>query len=356
VLPLAVDKVMRVAVIGGHAQEGVPTGTGSSAVVPPGGYTAAIKIGGPGILRNLYLLPSSPFAELQKLLPTAQIEYDPGQSPAESALLARRSDMVIVFGIRIEGEGYDLPDLTLPWGQDSVIDAVAGANPNTIVVLETGNPVAMPWRDKVKGIIQAWYPGQAGGRAIAEVLTGKVNPSGRLPITFPADLAQTPRPKLPGLGTPWGTPTRIEYNEGAEVGYRWFAKTDAAPLFPFGHGLSYTRFALSDLTVSGGDTISATFLVTNTGNRDGADVPQLYLTDAAGEKRMRLLAFERVELGSGEKRKVTLSADPRLIARSDASARQWRMTAGRYRVAIGESATDLRLTADVLLQERQFGR
>jgi beta-glucosidase len=269
---------------------------------------------------------------------------------------ARRSDVVIVFRIRIEGEGYDLPDLRLPQGQDAVIDAVANANPNTIVVLETGNPVAMPWRDKVKGIVEAWYPGQAGGQAIAEVLTGKVNPSGRLPITFPADLAQTPRPKLPGLGTPWGTPTRIEYNEGAEVGYRWYAKTNAAPLFPFGYGLSYTSFALSDLTVSGGDAVSATFTVTNTGNRDGADVPQLYLTDAAGEKRMRLLGFERVELHPGEKRQITIKVDPRLIACFDATAKQWRITAGTYRIAVGESAADLKLTTDVSLQERLFGR
>jgi beta-glucosidase len=356
VLPLAADKVMRIAVIGGHAQEGVPTGTGSSAVVPPGGYAAVIKIGGPGVMRNLYLLPSSPIAALKKLLPKAQIEYDPGQSPAEAALLARRSDVVIVFGIRIEGEGYDLPDLTLPWGQDAVIDAVANANPNTIVLLETGNPVGMPWRDKVKGIVEAWYPGQAGGQAIAEVLTGKVNPSGRLPITFPADLAQTPRPELPGLGTPWGTPTRIEYNEGAEVGYRWYAKTNAAPLFPFGYGLSYTSFVLSDLTVSGGDTISATFTVTNTGNRDGADMPQLYLTDAAGEKRMRLLGFERVELRPGEKRSVTLKAEPRLIARFDGSTERWRVAAGSYHVTVGESAADLKLTADVPLEGRLFGQ
>src|SRR5689334_5677185 len=151
VLPLSADKVMRIAVIGGFAQNGVPMGTGSSAVIPPGRYAAVVKIGDTGITRNLNLLPSSPVAELKKLLPKAQIEYDRGQSPAQSAQLAKRSDVAIVFGYRVEGEAFDLPDLSLPWGQDAVIDAVANANPNTIVVLETGNPVTMPWRDKVKG-------------------------------------------------------------------------------------------------------------------------------------------------------------------------------------------------------------
>src|SRR5215472_15294213 len=253
-----------------------------------------------GNIRNLFLLPSSPLAELKKLLPQAQIEFDGGYTPAESALLARRSDVVIAFGIRVEGEAFDLPDLSLPWGQDAIIDAVATANPNTMVVLETGNPVSMPWRDKVKAIIQAWYPGQAGGQAIAEVLTGKVNPSGRLPITFPASLAQTPRPELPGIATPWGTPTTIRYDEGAEVGYRWYAKRGTKPMYAFGHGLSYTTFSYGDLQVSGGETITATFTVTNTGQREGADVPQLYLTDAPGERRMRLIGFERVELRPGE--------------------------------------------------------
>ena len=273
VLPIPADTTMRIAVIGGHAQIGVPTGTGSSAVTPPGGYAEVIQIGGPGfmgVLRNLYLLPSSPLAELRKLLPGAQIEFDPGMSPAEAALMARRSDVAIVFGIRLEGEGYDNADLSLPWGQDAVIEAVAHACPVTIVVLETGNPVAMPWRDQIQGIVAAWYPGQAGGQAIAEVLTGAVNPSGHLPVTFPADLAQTPRPELPGLGTPWGTPVTIRYDEGAEVGYRWFARQHAQPLYAFGHGLSYTTFGFSDLAADGGDTITATFTVTNTGQRPGA--------------------------------------------------------------------------------------
>src|SRR5690606_26627010 len=154
----------------------------------------------------------------------------------EAALTAKRSDVVIVFGIRGEGEGFDMPDLSLPWGQDAVIDAVASASRSTIVVLETGNPVSMPWRDKVKAIVQAWYPGQAGAQAIAEVLAGTVNPSGRLPITFPASLDQTPRPELSGLGTPWGSAVTIEYNEGAEVGYRWFALKKERPLYAFGHG------------------------------------------------------------------------------------------------------------------------
>ena len=358
VLPLAADTTARIAVIGGHAQVGVPIGTGSSAVVPPSGYAAVVKLGGPGVMgaaRNLYLLPSSPVAALTKLLPQAQIDFDPGMSPAEAAMLARRSDVVIVFGMRVEGEGFDLPDLTLPWGQDAVIEAVASANPHTMVVLETGNPVAMPWRDRVQGIVQAWYPGQAGGQAIAEVLTGQVNPSGRLPITFPADLAQTPRPALPGLGAPWGTPTTIRYDEGAEVGYRWFAKTGATPLYAFGHGLSYTRFAYSDLTVSGGETITARVTVTNTGTREGADVPQLYLTDAPGEPRLRLLGFERVVLAPGASRRVTITADPRLLARFDGAAGQWRITAGAYRVALGRSAADVVLTAETPLTSRVFG-
>jgi beta-glucosidase len=358
VLPLAADTTARIAVIGGFSRLGVPVGTGSSAVTPPGGFAAEIEIGGPGIMgssRNLYLLPSSPQAELGTLLPAAEIDFDPGMTPAESALLARRCDVAIVFAIRVEGEGFDLPDLSLPWGQDAIIDAVASANPNTIVVLETGNPVAMPWRDEVRAVVEAWYPGQAGGRAIAEVLTGAVNPSGRLPITFPADLAQTPRPELPGLGEPWGTPTTIRYDEGAEVGYRWFAAQGARPLYAFGHGLSYTTFAHGDLEVTGGDTITASFTVTNTGEREGADVPQLYLTDAAGDQRMRLLGFERVQLAPGESRSVTVKAEPRLLARYDADAGRWHIAEGGYRVALGKAADDLVLMAEAQLTERRFG-
>jgi beta-glucosidase len=361
-LPIAADKPLRIGVIGGYAQLGVPSGTGSGAVLPVGGFADTTPIGGAhgsaGNARNLYVLPSSPLTELKKLLPKAEIEFDGAYTPAESALLARRVDLVVAFGIRVEGEGFDLPDLSLPWGQDAVIDAVATANPNTIVVLETGNPSSMPWRDKVKAIVQAWYPGQAGGQAIAEILTGRVNPSGRLPISFPASLTQTPRPELPGIATAWGTPTTIRYDEGAEVGYRWDAQKNQKPLYGFGHGLSCTTFSYTDFKVSGGDTITATFTVTNTGKIAGADVPQVYLTDAAGERRTRLLGFERVPLAPGATKTVTLSADARLLARFDGRTGpgQWRITPGTYRVALGKSASDLVSTAEAPLTGRVFGK
>jgi len=357
-LPIRTDQPLSVAVIGGYAQQGVVSGTGSGAVAPVGGFAGVVRIGGAGVMgkhRNLFLYEPSPLEELRKALPQAQLDFDPGYTPAEAALTAKRSDVVVVFAIRVEGEGFDSPDLSLPWGQDTVIDAVADANPHTIVVLETGNPVSMPWRDKVRAIVQAWYPGQAGAQAIADVLTGAVNPSGRLPVTFPQSLEQTPRPDLPGLGTPWGTPVTIEYTEGAEVGYRWFAQTGAAPMYAFGHGLSYTTFAYGDLEISGGETISVTFTVTNTGDRPGADVPQLYLTEAAGERRMRLLGFERVELAPGESRTVTLVAEPRLLARFHGRAGQWRITEGTYRVALGRSAVDLVVTAETTLTGALFG-
>jgi beta-glucosidase len=195
-----------------------------------------------------------------------------------------------------------------------------------------------------------------GGRAIAEILSGKVNPSGHLPITFYTGVDQTPHPELPGFGTPMHTPTVIRYHEGAEVGYRWLACSGAKPNYAFGHGLSYTTFSYSDLKVSGGETITATFTVTNTGKVAGADVPQVYLTDAAGDKRMRLLGFERVELAPGASRTVTVTADPRLLAKFDGGANQWRIAGGPHRVAVGKSADDPVATAEVTLPARLFGR
>lgn len=358
-LPLAPEPGLRIAVIGGYAHLGVPAGYGSSTVVPHGGYAGVVPIGGAGLeagLRNLYLVAPSPLQELRKELPQGLIEFDPGISPAEAALAAQLADVAIVFAVRAEGEGYDLADLSLPWGQDEMITAVAAANPNTVVVLETGNPVSMPWRDVVNAVVQAWYPGQAGARAIAEILTGRVNPSGRLPITFPVDLDQTPRPRLPGVGVPWGTASTIEYSEGADVGYRWYAGTGHVPMFAFGHGLSYTRFDYRDLVLTGGDTITASFSVVNVGDRAGADVPQLYVTAAPGRPCLRLLGFERVELEPGATHRVTIEADPRLLAGYDGSVGSWRIEPGDYTAAVGISASAMRLADTVELTGRTFGR
>jgi beta-glucosidase len=358
ILPLDPDTTS-VAVIGGHADVGVMAGCGSSLVTPPGGYAFEAPISGEGPLaplRKESFFPSSPLVELRKLLPKASITYAPSAYAAEAAALARRCDVAIVFATKAESEGFDSPDLSLPFGQDAVIDAVAGANRNTVVVLETGNAVALPWRGSVRAIVQAWYPGEAGGQAIAEVLTGAVSPSGRLPITWPADVSQLPNPELPGYGAAFGTPWSLEVHEGSDVGYRWFARRGFTPLYAFGHGLSYTTFAYGDPQVGGGDTVSATFTVTNTGERRGAEVAQLYLDEAPTGTRRRLLGFERVELDPGESRTVSITADPRLIASFDGDIQQWRIDEGSYTVAVGPSAVDFEHVVKIELTGRTFGQ
>jgi beta-glucosidase len=233
-----------------------------------------------------------------------------------------------------------MPDLSLPQGQDAVISAVTAANPKTVVVLETGGPVLMPWLDKAAAVLEAWYPGGEGGQAIADVLFGDVDASGRLPLTFPASQGQYPREALPGLGLPQGKPFDVTYSEGADVGYRRFAKTGDKPLFPFGYGLSYTSFGYSDLKVTGGSTLTVSFKVTNTGTRDGKAAPQLYLKSIAAKPEVRLIGFDKLSLKPGETRTVTLKADPRLLARFDAAKHNWSVAAGEYQVAVGRSSAD----------------
>jgi len=245
-------------------------------------------------------------------------------------------------------EGVDAPDLSLPQAQDAVIAAVAAANPRTIVVLETGGPVLMPWLDAVAAVLEAWYPGSSGGEAIADVLFGDVNPSGRLPITFPSSLAQLPRPKLDDTPDPnrdVGSQSHtlqgfdVDYDiEGAEVGYRWLARTGAKPLFPFGYGLSYTRFRYSDLQVTGGDGLRMTFSVTNDGDRAGKDVPQAYVVDRAGTKGIRLIGWGNVSLAPGETRRVEIVADPRVLGDWSTQRRAWQLRKGEYTVNVGHAS------------------
>ena len=209
----------------------------------------------------------------------------------------------------------------------------------------------MPWLDDVAAMIEAWYPGQEGGQAIAEILFGDVNPSGHLPITFPVNDAATMRPVLPNRGADAGAPATIDYVEGADAGYRWYAKTGAKPLFAFGHGLSYTSFAYSNLKVTGGRTIRAEFTIRNTGTRAGAAVAQLYLRFSPVGPATRLLGFERADLKPGQSRRITMTADPRLLGSFDERLRRWRLAGGAYKVSVGTSAADFVLDGTANIAE-----
>lgn len=356
ILPLAAN-AKSVLIVGGHADIGVLSGGGSSQVTPVGGSVALIQVGGPGFLatyaKQLYM-PSSPLHALQKSFSNAQ--FDSGYFPEAAAAAAKSADLVIVFATQWNAEGLDAGSLTLPEGQDALIAAIAKANPNVVVVLETGNPVRMPWIRAAKGVVEAWYPGQRGGEAIADILTGKVNPSGRLPITFPADESQLPRPQIAGLGAvaEAEADVTVDYNiEGPDVGYRWYAREGKTPLFAFGYGLSYTRFDYGGLTLAGGERPRATFTVRNSGDRVGADVPQLYLTGIGGKPTRRLAGFTKLSLAPGESRTVTLDIDPRLLA--DWSDGQWRIAGGMYRFTLAKSAPDQGIDGSVALKARHWG-
>ena len=357
-LPLA-SGARTIAVIGEKAQIGVLSGGGSSQGLPPKGWAASDPIGGTGQMGSWRIarwFAGAPTDAIAAAAPQAKVVFDPGLYPAAAAAAAAQADVAIVFVNKYEVEGFDSPDLALPRGQDAIVEAVAKANPNTIVVLQTGNPVTMPWRDQVKAIVAAWYPGQEGAQAIAEVLTGKVNPSGRLPITFPQSVEQLPYTSIPSFGTPENTPVTVAMREGADVGYRWFARQKLLPMYAFGHGLSYTQFAYSDLTVRSGKTLTATVTVQNSGNRAGADVPQLYLEAIDGAVESRLLGFRRVELAPGERRTISMTVDPRLLAKYDTAAGNWRIKRGRYVVAIAKSATEPVLSRTVMVEGQRLPR
>jgi beta-glucosidase len=344
-LPL-VAGAKRIAVIGGHAESGVPSGGGSSQVANPyheGPFAPrTVPIGGEGMMammQNVVFDPSSPLAAIRARAKTTPVSFDTGIYPEAAAAAAKQADVAIVFVYQPSSEGDDVPNMALPFGQDALIEAVAAANPNTIVVLETGNPVRMPWAGKVAGVMQAWYAGAKGGEAIARMLFGEVNPSGRLPISWPVDESQLPRPAIPGWGGPAGAPVKVDYNiEGSDVGYRWYARQGIKPRYPFGFGLSYTSFRYANLAVKGGKTITASFDVTNTGAVAGRDVPQVYLTIAAGRKMRRLIGFEKVALAPGETRRITVTADPRLLASFDTAKHGWRIDPGSYRIGVGPDA------------------
>jgi beta-glucosidase len=279
------------------------------------------------------------------------VAYDDGSDAARAAALAKASDIAIVVAANYETEGADLNCLTLEcpnaYGdQDALIEQVAKANPSTIVVLETGGPVLTPWRDRVKGLLEAWYPGQRGGTAIARVLFGDVNPSGHLPVTFPRAEADEPTAGDPNSYP--GVANNQTYKEGVFVGYRWFDAHRLEPAFPFGLGLSYTTFAYRGLGItptSTGASVSAT--VTNTGDRAGAAVPQLYVglpsRRGAAQPPAQLKGFDKITLQPGESARVTFPLDARSLSYWDAASDDWRVARGCARVMVGPSSRDLPL-------------
>jgi beta-glucosidase len=210
----------------------------------------------------------------------------------------------------------------------------------------------MPWASRVPAIVEAWYPGTAGGKAIANVLTGRVNPSGHLPVTFYAGEAQLPRPVRPGSNSEMDQFT-LDYSEGAAVGYKWVERQKLQPLFPFGHGLSYTSFGYGPIsaTPAGNGGIRVRFTLRNTGKRRGMAVGQVYAAPAAGgwEAPKRLVGFAKVDLAPGQSKVVSVDVDPRLLANFDDSGRAWRVSGGSYKLMLGASSADLRTSTSVTL-------
>lgn len=261
---------------------------------------------------------------------------------------ARAADVAVVFVSKFESEGSDLADITLPADQNQLVTDVAAANPNTVVVVNSGSAVTMPWAGSVRGIVEAWYPGQEYGNAIASLLFGDVNPGGKLPVSFPAALTDVPARTT----AQWpGQNNTVQYSEGIDVGYRWYDRQNIAPLFPFGFGLSYTTFAYGNLTVASPDSagnVAVSFDVTNTGTRAGAEVPQVYVGQPAttGEPPKNLRGFAKVTLSPGQTQRVTITLDARSFQYYDGG---WRTAAGTHQIMVGSSSRDVRLTGSVAL-------
>jgi len=354
-LPLG-QQYHSIAIIGGHADVGVLSGGGSSQVYPAG--APVVPNEGPESFPGpITYLPSSPMQELAKRL-KAKLVYHDGKDAAAAARLAASSDLAIVFATQWTAESLDQPDLQLPHNQDATISAVASANPRTVVVLETGSPVTMPWLDTVGAVLEAWYPGSAGGAAIARVLTGEVDASGRLPATFPASTAQLPRPVLDGRGLAEDVRFDTDYNiEGAAVGYKWFERRQLNPLFAFGHGLSYTSFRYEQLQARAqGGSISVSFSVANTGKRAGKAVPQVYVSKigAGWEAPKRLGGWDKLSLQAGASASSTVQIDPRTLAMYDSRRGKWKIAAGEYRITLAEAADAPVASVTLHLPQREF--
>ncbi len=366
-LPLNAARLHTIAVIGSHSDVGMISGGGSAQVDPIGGNAIMPPGKGATHWQEEIWFPTSPLKAIQARAPKATVKYDPGTDPAAAAVAAKGAEVAIVFAYEWASEGMDLPNLTLPHQQDDVIAAVAAANPHTIVVLETGNPVTMPWVSAPEAILEAWFAGSDGANAVGNLLFGSVNPSGKLPNTFPKSVDDLPHPTLvkpppesdhfngPASPEQWAKglpPFQVTYDEGAKVGYKWYEAEKKPVLFPFGFGLSYTTYHYSGLQVTPGDTVKATFTVTNTGAREGSEIAEVYATlpDAAGEPYKRLVGFTKVKLDAKQKQTVSVDIDPKYLSIFDEAKDGWTLVPGLYTILVGGSSQDLPLKATIGLK------
>jgi beta-glucosidase len=333
-LPLKVDAIHSIAVIGPFAAKAMSGGGGSSLVQP--------------------ILTVSPVEGIQKLVGgNVTVHEDDGANPAAAAEIAKAADVAILMLGDRQAEGRDHP-IALSDDQNALAVAVLAANPHTIVVLKSGGPVLMPWVDQAQAILEAWYPGEEDGAAVAAVLFGQINPSGKLPITFPKrdeDLPTQTAEQYPGVQN------EVHYSEGLLVGYRWYDAKGIEPLFPFGYGLSYTTFGYKDLkigTPSADGHVTVEFDLANTGDRAGAEVAQVYvgfpsLPDVPEPPR-QLKGFRRVELAAGQTGHVTIDLDARAFSYWDVTTHGWKIAPGNYTISVASSSRDIRLTQAIQLK------
>jgi beta-glucosidase len=344
ILPIDTTKVHSIAIIGGHADVGMISGGGSAQVDPPGGNAILPPGKGATHWQDHIWFPTPPVQALRDRLPGSKITFDSGADLNSAAAAARDADLAIVVAYQWEAEDSDLTSLALPDNQNALIENVAAANPHTIVVLESGTAVTMPWLDKVQGVLEAWYAGNAGHRALAEVLTGEVNPSGKLPISFPKSEQDLPRSVIAPAphrtqAAESAAPYSVNYSEGAAVGYRWYDREHKQPLFAFGFGLSYTTFAYSDLQIDAA-TRSVRFEVKNTGTRPGTEIAEVYARPPEGsdEPFKRLVGWARVRLAAGETKTVAVAVDVRVLQSFDDVHDHWDLKSGRYEILAGPSS------------------
>jgi beta-glucosidase len=364
-LPLDASKMRTIAVIGAHSDVGMLSGGGSAQVDPPGGNAIMPPGQGRTEWQAHIWFPTSPLKAIRAKAPAARVQYDPGTDPSSAAALAKTADVAIVFAEQWESEEMDLESLSLPEHQDDLIAKVAAANPHTIVVLETGSPVTMPWAGKVGGILEAWYPGSRGAEAVASVLFGDVNPSAKLPITFPKSDADLPHPTLvkppapdPTDSEAWktilkGLPAfQVTYDEGLKVGYKWYDAERKEVLFPFGYGLSYTTYGYTDLKVTSGKSVRLSFRLANTGARAGAEVAEVYavLPPNSGEPPKRLVGWSKVTLDRGESKEVTIEIDPWYLSVFNIDRDAWELLPGEYTFLVGGSSRSLPLKESISLK------